>query len=49
MQNQLIQVSKKEWEGMKQTIEILQNPDVLKQILQSEQNIKEGNVKELKI
>ncbi len=33
---------------MKETIEILQDPDIMKQILESEKNIKKGNIKELK-
>jgi len=38
-------ISKKEYEGMKETIELLQNPDIMKQILESEKNIKEGKIK----
>ncbi len=37
---ELITISKKEYEGMKETIEILQDPDMMKQILESEKNIK---------
>ena len=33
-------ISKKEYEGMKETIEILQNPEMMKQILESEENRK---------
>jgi PHD/YefM family antitoxin component YafN of YafNO toxin-antitoxin module len=40
-----IVISKKEYEGMKETIEILQDPEMMKQILESERNIKEGKVK----
>ena len=45
----MINISKKEYEGMKETIEILQNPELMVQILESEKNIKEGQIKELKI
>ncbi|MBI4175758.1 MAG: hypothetical protein HY518_01005 [Candidatus Aenigmarchaeota archaeon] len=38
-------ISKKEYEGMKETIEILQEPEMMKQILESEKNIKEGKIK----
>ncbi len=44
----MIRISKKEYEGMKETIEILQDPDLLGQILESEKNIKEGKVKEFR-
>lgn len=47
MNEQTIMISRKEYEGMKETIEILQNPDVLMQILESEKNIKAGRIKEL--
>lgn len=47
MRAELIQISKKEYEGMKETIEILQDPDMLKQILESEENIKAGKLKKL--
>ena len=43
----MIKISKKEYEGMKETIEILQDPEIMGQILESERNIKEGNLKEL--
>ena len=49
MEKQMINISKKEYEGMKETIEILQNPELMIQILESEKNIKEGQIKELKI
>lgn len=42
----MIKISRKEYEGMKETIEILQNPDMMKQILESEKNIKEGKIEE---
>lgn len=48
MKEQMMLISKKEYEGMKETIEILQNPDMMSQILESEKNIKEGKIKELK-
>ncbi len=38
---------KKEYEGMKETIEILQDPDMMKQVLESEKNIKAGKIKTL--
>ena len=44
-----ILISKKEYEGMKETIEILQNPDIMRQILESEKNIKKGQIKKLTI
>ena len=44
----MIRISVKEYEGMKETIEILQDPDMMDQILESEKNIREGKVKELK-
>ena len=42
-----IVISKKEYEGMKETIEILQDPEMMAQILESEKNIKEGKIKKL--
>lgn len=42
----MIRISLKEYEGMKDTIEILQNPDTMNQILESENNIRIGKVKE---
>ncbi len=42
---QLICISKKEYERMKETIELLQDSDMLPQILESEQNIKVGRIK----
>ncbi len=44
---ELIKISKKEYEGMKETIEILQDPDMMKQVLESEKNIKAGKIKTL--
>ena len=45
---ELIKISKKEYEGMKETIEILQDPGMMKQILESEKNIKAGKTKKFK-
>lgn len=49
MKQDMILISKKEYEGMKETIEILQNSDMMKQILESEKNIAKGKIKKLKI
>ena len=49
MKQDMILISKKEYEGMKETIEILQNSDMMKQILESEKNIVRGKIKKLKI
>ena len=43
-----IMSSKKEYEGMKETIEILQDPEMMRQILESEKNIKQGKIKKFK-
>ena len=48
MEKNMIKISLMEYEGMKETIEILQNPDTMRQILESEENIKKGKVRELK-
>jgi len=40
-----ITISKREYEEMKETIEILQNPDFMEQVLESEKNIKKGKIK----
>jgi PHD/YefM family antitoxin component YafN of YafNO toxin-antitoxin module len=45
---EIIKISRKEYEGMKETIEILQSPDMIKQILESEENTKNGKTKEFK-
>ena len=45
----MIKISRKEYEGMKETIEILQNPEMMSQILESEENIKKGKVKKLNL
>ena len=45
MEEKMIKISRKEYEGMKETIEILQDPDIMKQILESEDNIKKGKIK----
>jgi len=44
----MIKISLKEYEGMKETIEILQNPDIMCQILESESNVRKGKFKEFK-
>ena len=49
METQMMQISVREYEGMKETISILQNPDLMNQIIESEKNIREGNVKEFDI
>ncbi|MBI2546543.1 hypothetical protein HYV81_05165 [Candidatus Woesearchaeota archaeon] len=49
MKHDMIHISRKEYEGMKETIEILQNPKIMKQIMESEKNISEGKIKKLNI
>ncbi len=49
MKQETVLISKKEYEGMKETIEILQDPDVMRQILESEKNIAEGKIKKLEV
>jgi len=49
MNQNMILISRKEYESMKETIEILQNPEMIKQILESEKNISEGKIKKLDI
>ena len=49
MKQDMILISRKEYEGMKETIEILQNPDIMKQILESEKNIAKGGINKLNI
>ncbi|MEK6881981.1 MAG: hypothetical protein AABY22_20350 [Nanoarchaeota archaeon] len=49
MEEEMIRISLKEYEGMKETIEILQNPDLMEQVLESEKNIKEGKVRKFSI
>jgi len=49
MEEKMIKISRKEYEGMKETIEILQNPEMMSQILESEENIKKGKVKKLNL
>ena len=36
-------------QGMKETIELIQNPEIMKQILESEKNISKGKLKKLDI
>ena len=47
MKQGMILISRKEYEGMKETIEVLQNPEIMKQILESEKNISKGKLKKL--
>jgi PHD/YefM family antitoxin component YafN of YafNO toxin-antitoxin module len=47
VEEKMIKISEAEYEGMKETIEILQNPDMITQILESEKNIREGDIEEL--
>lgn len=42
----MIRISLREYEGMKETIEILQDGDLMDQIRESEENSKKGKVKE---
>ncbi|MEK6808230.1 MAG: hypothetical protein AABY14_00920 [Nanoarchaeota archaeon] len=49
MKQDMILISKKEYDGMKETIEILQNPDIMKQIIESEKNINEGKIKKIEL
>ncbi|MBS3137015.1 hypothetical protein J4232_01155 [Candidatus Woesearchaeota archaeon] len=49
MRQDMIMISRKEYEGMKETIEILQDSDIMQQIIQSERNIKEGKTKKLNL
>lgn len=48
MKQEMLMISKREYEGMKETIEILQDPEIMNQVLESEKNIKQGKIKELK-
>ena len=49
MKQEMILISKKEYEGMKETIETLQNSDIMKQIRESEKNIVKGKIKKLNV
>ena len=49
MKQDMILISRKEYEGMKETRETLQNPDIMRQILESEKNIAKGQIKKLEI
>ena len=40
--------SKKENKGMKEMMEILQDPEMMRQIWESEKNIKQGKIKKFK-
>ena len=44
-----IEISKKEYEGMKSTIKTLQDADLMNQITESENNIKKDNVEKFDI
>lgn len=46
MEEKTVRISLKEYEGMKETIEILQDPETMSQILESEKNIEDGNVED---
>ena len=47
MKEELIVISKKEYDGMKETIEILQNKEIMDQIRESEENYKKGKIYKL--
>ena len=49
MKQDIILISRKEYDGMKETIEILQSPEMMKQILESEKKISEGKIKKIDI
>ncbi len=42
-------ISKEQYAGMLDTIEMLQDADMMEQVLESEENIAEGNVEKLEI
>ncbi|MEK6937322.1 MAG: hypothetical protein AABW58_04595 [Nanoarchaeota archaeon] len=42
MKQDVIVISRKEYEGMKETIEILQDEELMEQIKESEENLKNG-------
>jgi len=42
MKQDMIMISRKEYEGMKETIEILQDEELMEQIKESKENIKKG-------
>ncbi len=42
MKQDVMIISKKEYEGMKETIEILQDEELMDQIRESEENLKKG-------
>lgn len=48
MEENMIKISLKEYEGMKETIGILQNSEIMCQVLESEDNIKKEKIKEFK-
>ena len=45
----MIKISLEEYQSMKETIKTLQNPELISQILESEENIKNGNLEKLEI
>ena len=49
MKHGIILISRKEYDGMKETIEILQNSDMMKQIIESEKNTASGKIKKLNL
>ena len=49
MKQDMISISRKEYEGMKETIEMLQSPEMMRQILESEKNISEGKIKKFDV
>ena len=49
MKQDMVMISRKEYEGMKETIELLQNPEIMEQILESEKNISERKIKKLNV
>ncbi len=49
MVQEMIMISRKEYDGMKETIELLQNSDMMEQIIESEKNIKQGKIKKLNV
>ena len=42
----MVKISLREYEGMKDTIELLQNPDMMNQVIESEKNVANGEVEE---
>jgi len=46
---QMITISKEEYDSMKETLEILSDPDMMEQLKESEKNRKKGKFWKLKI